>query len=220
MKPVKLQLALFFRNTLDRPDEKYSSLNKKMNNLFNAPPTILPLPDDAPSNIPMVQLSSEDKKYNANISKKRADLFLNPNPEDGNLDSILKDFHIKSENFIDFFVNFCRINRMGFISDNFISEINSIKKINDKYFKKDLSKSIELKIRFNERDSSHGVEYNHITEISNVTANIDNSKKEGILIHKDLNNVQINNYFNKNDLMKLFENFSKNLSNEKIRELI
>lgn len=219
MTPVKLQLALFFRNTLDRPDEKYSSLNKKMNNLFNAPPTILPLPEDAPSNIPMVQLSSEDKKYSSNISKKRADLFLNPNPND-NLDSILKDFYIKSENFIDFFVNFCRINRMGFIADNFMFEKNSLKKINDKYFKKDLSKSHELKIRFNERNSLNGIEYNNITEISNVTANVDNSKKKGILIHKDLNNVQINDYLNKNDLMKLFESFSENLSDEKIRELI
>lgn len=222
MKPIKIQLALFFKNTLDRPDEEYINLNKDMNNLFDNTPTILPIPDNAPGDIPIVQLSSKKEGYRANISRKRADLFLEPNKNnsDENIDKIMKDFSIKVENFIDFFVNVCRINRMGFVVDNIIISKDSVKKINEKYFKEDLSDSLELKLRFNHRDKINKFNYNNITDISNVKVNMNNKEKTGILIHKDLNNIQISEHLTKKQLVNLFDNFKKYTTYKKISELI
>jgi hypothetical protein len=223
MTPIKVQLALFFKNTLDRPDEEYMNLNKEMNNLFNNTPTIIPVPDDAPKDIPVVQLSSKEKGYRANISRKRADLFFDPNKNDKNdknIDEIMKDFNIKVDNFIDFFVNICRINRMGFVVDNIFISKDSVKKINKRYLKEDLSDSLELKLRFNRRNKINQFNYNNITDISNVKVNIDNKEKTGILIHKDLNNVQISDHLNKKQLINLFENFKEHTSSKKIKELI
>ena len=56
MKLVNIQIALFFANKIERPDLFANRVNSRLNNLFDAMPQILNLPDDAPDEIPLVQI--------------------------------------------------------------------------------------------------------------------------------------------------------------------
>lgn len=59
----KVQVALFFSNPPDKTGMIFYKLNDKLNDFFDNQPVILPIPDDAPKDIPSVQASTKDGHY-------------------------------------------------------------------------------------------------------------------------------------------------------------
>lgn len=53
------------------------ALNEQLSNLLDSDPVILPIPDDAPPEIPVIQMFSSDQRYTLMISKNRIDLHYN-----------------------------------------------------------------------------------------------------------------------------------------------
>ena len=69
------------------------SLNKATKNLFNGEPAILPLPDDAPLEIPRIILRSKDEKFNCHVSPRRLDFSLGQKKgENKRLEEVQDDF--------------------------------------------------------------------------------------------------------------------------------
>lgn len=52
------------------------TIREKYLNVLDGEPVILPIPEDAPVEIPRIQMSSKDKTYNLSISKTRVDLIF------------------------------------------------------------------------------------------------------------------------------------------------
>lgn len=50
-----------------------NAINDSLSNLFDGDHVILPIPEDAPSDIPRIQLNSKDKQYSLYIAKSRLD---------------------------------------------------------------------------------------------------------------------------------------------------
>lgn len=71
-----LQVALFFRDRVDRPDQLATNINKQLDNMFDKIPTVIPVPEDAPVEVPVVMMTSTTLPYQLNFSRKRADLIL------------------------------------------------------------------------------------------------------------------------------------------------
>jgi len=69
------------------------NLNKATKNLFSGEQTILPIPDDAPPEIPRIMLGDKDKMFRCHISPKRLEFSLEPKKsENKRLKEIQDDF--------------------------------------------------------------------------------------------------------------------------------
>jgi hypothetical protein len=91
-----IQATLFIENFAFRNKVGIvSKINEAVDNLFDGDPTMLPLPIDAPPEIPRIQLKDSKPMYSLNFSPTRIDFFYNePGIPEKNLDS-LKDDYLK-----------------------------------------------------------------------------------------------------------------------------
>ncbi len=73
---VRALQIVFFLEHINLSDKLFvaSSFQKEFDSLFDDTPVILPVPDDAPQEIPRVTLSSKNKTYVCNIATNRVDL--------------------------------------------------------------------------------------------------------------------------------------------------
>lgn len=192
MKLVNLQIALFFKEKLERPDLFANRINSRMNNVFDAMPQILNLPDEAPADIPVVQMQSTKEDTHFNISKVRCDLIVSP--------ELLAQTALASSvsGYQEFVYNYfkcvfeeeCNIVRIGVIATAFNEQENAANFIGDKYLFSSCSYK-EASIRVNRSENADNLELNNIVEVSD--GNLINEKlrinQNGIVIRRDINNV-------------------------------
>ncbi len=220
-KILKLQLALFFDTPQARPDNLMNPVNIEMGNLFNAMPQILPIPLDAPHDIPRVQLRSEDKRYNCNISASRIDFILNGMSEDEvKWPDITKDFLAKVKLFTQSVYNKSKIVRFGLIGNFFIPDKQSSASLSKKYLKIDLSLAEEINIRFNKRTNFQGLNLNNITSINTVFVETNGVAENGVFIELDINNIPKNEIIKHKILLQIVQNELPNFSPHKVKELV
>ena len=73
-----LQTAVFIPNLdLSNKIVFVSQLNQELANFFDGDPIILPIPYDAPLDVPRIILKNKDESYTLNISQNRVDLVYN-----------------------------------------------------------------------------------------------------------------------------------------------
>jgi len=72
----RILVVLFGNISLSDRIEVAQGLNKATKNLFNGEPAILPLPDDAPPEIPRIILGSKDKIFSCHVSPRRLEFSL------------------------------------------------------------------------------------------------------------------------------------------------
>ncbi len=137
-----IQAALFIAsidltNKITVANELKSSLIK----IFNGEPLILPIPDDAPPEIPIIILKSKDESFALNIARSRIDLFFkNIRNADISVDSVSSDLLalINDISRILFKKFSCTINRMGTIAtlslDKEDSVTDLVSHLDGKYF--------------------------------------------------------------------------------------
>ena len=219
-KVLKLQIALFFQNPEQRPDTHYIPLNNEMGNLFDGMPQIIPLPFEAPHEIPRVTLRSGNDKYNCNIAASRVDLVFNEQgaPE-AEWSDITQDFTAKSALFVKSMFGRAGFIRFGLIGSFFVPNKNPAATIGRKYLKQDMSTAEELNIRYNKRIESHGHSLNNIVSIN--TAIVALPKEEnGIYIERDINNVPSGSPLKHDDVLALIGKFMPSFSPDQIRGLL
>lgn len=220
-KIVKLQLALFFQNPISRPDNLMSGVNSSMGNLFDAMPHILPIPADAPAEIPRVQMHSESGKYSCNIACSRIDFILNGDFRDEVAwPDLTRDFLAKVKLFIGYVFGELKINRFGLIGNFFIPDRSATTSMTRKYLKVDLNSAEEINLRFNKRSSSHGLTLNNITSVNTAVAENRGISDKGIFIELDANNIPTQDTIKADDLLKLVEKQMPSFSPEKVNGLV
>lgn len=199
LRLIQLQLALFFEDVENRPDKFVSRMSEVSDNIFNQMPTILPIPIEAPPEIPVVIMNSEDNLYTCNIAKSRIDFIANlSNYSDQSINDQLDNFLRIIRPYAAIVFGYKNIVRFGLVGQYFYKTDNSINEIKDKYINtnlKDLKDLEELSIRYNMRCNSNSLQLNNIVELGkgvfqqNINNNISN--QDGMSILRDINNVSI-----------------------------
>lgn len=212
---LDVHLVLFFNQSLQRPDEFSMMLNTKLDRLFDMLPTMIPLPDDAPKEIPVVLLKSKGGEYSCNISRNKVDFIFSPKKNYEDFSEIKYFFNEKAMNLlraIDEY-NEININRVGFVINYFILNEKPTSKIAEVYIKKDIGETNELSVRFNKKTKENNLFINNVISISNLEVNFGGKKQKGILIQRDVNNQVSNNKltfdFLKNFVKQRYTDFSK-----------
>lgn len=220
-KIVKLQLALFFQNPVSRPDNLMGGVNSSMGNLFDAMPQVLPIPADAPAEIPRVQMRSENGKYNCNIACSRVDFILNGDFRDEVVwPDLTKDFLAKVKLFIGNVFEQSKIVRFGLIGNFFIPDKSATTSMTKKYLKVDLNSAEEINLRFNKRTSSHGFNLNNITSINTALAETNGQADKGIFIELDVNNIPAQETIKSDAILQLIEKQVPSFSPDKVKGLV
>ncbi|WP_220720400.1 hypothetical protein [Agarivorans litoreus] len=218
---IKLQLALFFESYQMRPDNLMHSINSDMGNLFDAMPQIIPMPEDAPLDIPRVQLRSENNRYNCNIAPSRVDFIINGNgSNESSWVQLTNDFLAKLRLFVRSVNSKAGSIRFGLIGNFFVPDNANSASITRKYLKVDLNSAEEINLRFNKRNSSHGLNLNNITSINTAVAEINNIPNKGVFIELDINNIPDNRKLDIENLIELVSKQLPNFAPEKVKGLV
>lgn len=218
---VKLQLALFFTNPVLRPDTLMNRLDDSMENIFNAMPQILPIPQEVPHDIPRVQMRSIDNKYHCQIAPARIDFIINGNnANEQQWSALISDFKKKIRLFINFVLRETNIIRFGIIGNFIIPDKSASATLTKKYLKINLNSAEEINLRFNKRSQNNGLELNNITSINVVFANITQDiSDKSLFIELDINNIPTKE-LDIDTLNKVFDNILPKFSIEKVKELL
>lgn len=192
MKLINVQVALFFERNLERPDLFANRVNSRMNNMFDAIPQIIALPEGIPADIPSVQMHSTKQDNHFNVSKSRCDLILSPellsqtslSATATNLQNTVYDY------FKSVLEEKIGIVRIGVIVTAFEAIDDAANSVVDKYFVSK-AKIKEASLRVNIAGVAEKLELNNVLEISD--GNMENENlginESGIVIRRDINNV-------------------------------
>ena len=193
-KLLQLQFALFFKSMENRPDKLINKVDEALEDLFDQMPNMLPLPPDAPAEIPRVTMQSTDEMYVCNISKNRIDFIGHYINSGSSVTANLDDFITKIFSLSEAIFNGKAVNRFGFVEHYFIENRDAVGMLKSKYFKYDFGDLEELNLRYNKPFTAGNLEINDVIEISkgNVS-NTNGAQKEGIIILRDMNNKPTDN---------------------------
>lgn len=189
MKVLKIQIALFLKDFINRPDLLAEHINDRMGNLFDAMPMCLDLPLDAPAEIPVVTRKSTRLPHVLNVSRNRCDLILTPNIENSSLSVIEARYSDEIDTFIKATLVNNSLLRIGVVYTVFEEKVKPCDVISQKYFGGSIKGESELSFRVNKVTSIKGIEVNNVFNVSNATAETNGETREGILYIRDINNV-------------------------------
>ncbi len=221
MKLLLLQTAVFFNNIVDRPDFEFQLLNQKLSNLFDAIPVTIPVPPNAPLEIPIVQARTSNNRYGCNFSRNRADFYLHVDPVTNEGMQYVSSFLTLSKQFIEHLYIKNTINRLGVVSQHFFESNNAASLIQKKYCNSLIDGSTELTIRYNKPKSMFSFIINDIVEISNNSVIGNNLVLSGATIQRDINNTPVMGFnIPKKECLQLFDYCSNLVLGEEIRRLL
>lgn len=220
-KMISLQFALFFRDISDRPDIEFSDINESMMNIFDAMPTIMPIPKEMPPDIPMITQRSDSNEYICNISRSRIDLHFQRINNGRSNTELLADFNAKVYSFINYVLKKRSIERFGIISRYFHEDLTAVQSIKNKYFIESIGDVAELSLRYNRKESTLDWEINDIVEITATVAIIDGKDKKGIFVQRDINNTtNPKKKLTAASLRKISQEYAIQLTEESIEALL
>lgn len=207
---INTQIALFFDNLLEKPEEIWQSLNNEFDGVFDKTPIILPVPKDQQLNeVPVVQMGSNNGVYSCNIARVRVDFFVAGEGEENF--TAKKDIITNiSKKLFDFFKNKnINIKRIGFVTRFFIEDEKQdetiAKLLNDNF--KNIHDGIvyESYIKYVSRDKILDFEINNYTTIEKFSANIPSmgNNIKGVLITRDFNTILEKNFKEEFDINKI-----------------
>lgn len=220
-KIISLQFALFFRDIVDRPDIEFSDVNANMMNVFDAIPSIMPIPRELPPDVPMVTQRSESNEYVCSVARSRIDLHFQRVADRRSNAELLNDFNAKVLGFISYVLKKRPIVRFGMICRYFHETPSAVADIRRKYFVETIGEVEELSLRFNRKSKFIDWEINDIIEISAVAEVTDQGTKNGIFVQRDINNVpQANMALNEKSLHQISRQYAKHLTEQSIEGLL
>lgn len=192
MNSIKNARIAFFLASINLTDklELANSLKKSLV-ILDGDPLIMPIPDDAPSEIPRIILRSKSEEYALNVAPQRIDFFFNNKEQKRGLyDDFTKEM-LKKIKIIEEVVTqkfSANINRLGLIIDMSLQKDDAIKYILN-YFseafkhKEDL---LEGQIHIFNREAVDSFDVNNWIRI---IAQKHDKKKSDILVSNDINTV-------------------------------
>jgi len=223
MDILSAQIALFPSELLRRPDAIYPTINNQMGGLFDAIPTIIPVPENAPPEIPIVQMSSIDGKYKANIARNRIDFFcLALNTIDTFEGVTMRRTTINLRQFAESILKTTQVNRAGCVFAAFKEEEFAVQAIAKKYFiGEDIKRSSELSFSRNSPFVNRGVTLNRLLKISSGRLKKGPLDVDGIIIEQDINTVQTEKALvDKSTIFYMIDQMTSNMGDKELEKLL
>ncbi|MFS0776262.1 hypothetical protein ABC255_09670 [Neobacillus sp. 3P2-tot-E-2] len=218
---VQLQYALFFDSIENRPDKLIPRVDDALDGVFDQMPTILPIPQDAPPEVPSVIMQSSNGVYTCNIARTRIDFIVNYGNSGQSVSVNVDDFIKQIRIFSNSVSKYKKFTRFGFVGKYFLKDNNPSRKIQNKYFKKDLGDLEELNFRFNKRFESNELTLNDVVEISKGTINeVGRTSQQGVFIQRDMNNVPVSTSLATEEILKVITSHQNSFTISGISELI
>lgn len=217
---ISLQFALFFSEVVDRPFQEFSDLNQNMLNIFDADPTVIPIPPQLPPDVAVATYRSTDGRYVCAIARSRIDLHcVCPSAKDS--DDVLKDFNAKVRGFVPYVLGKRSVSRFGMIARYFYIDSTATHTLRKKYFSNAVGDVSELSLRFNKTSEHFGHKINDVVELAAVQAEIAGESKFGVYVQRDINNVEISGEkVSRDKLQEMSAKFAESLKPRQIEGLI
>ena len=196
---INTQLALFLNDAFVRPDKLVAGLNEIMGSVFNAAPTILPIPDlPGLEAAPMVQMKSSDGVYSCDISRVRVDFCL-AGIGNQKFADLREDFINKATACMRFLEsNSITVKRLGFISRFFVEERSAFLPVANllkpEFCQTFLGDGHEVFLRYVSRTQMFSMNVNNFTTLEKFSARILGQQQDGILIVRDFNSIPEDDY--------------------------
>jgi len=192
MSCIKNARIAFFLASINLTDklELANSLRKSLT-VLDGDPLIMPIPDDAPTEIPRIILRSKSEKYALNVTPQRIDFFYSNKEQDG---SHYEDFTKEILRTIKTIENIVmqkfsvRINRLGLMVDMSLKKDDAIKYILNYFNKSFILKDnpLEAQIHMFNRETVGGFNVNNWIRI---IAQKHDEKRTNVLISNDINTL-------------------------------
>jgi len=195
-KIKQIQTVIFIRNLNISTDVDktnwFSKINNALSIIFDSEPSLVPIPNDAPPEIPRFILKNLDSKLHCNISLSRIDFFYDIDESKEESFTDIMENHKSNRSVIFNFLldSSVLIYRIGFIS---LDEIKFTEKETAAF--NYLKNSFILEGKLNNLNELL-IRTNHLSELDHI--NMNNiitiiGDKDNINIQTDINNVLINN---------------------------
>ena len=220
MEVIRIQLALFLRDLISRPDKFAESINQRMDNVFDAMPEILDIPMDAPPEIPIARFKSSKVPYLLNVSRMRCDLLISPQEENRFLKIIKNRYHNAFKACIKEALKSNAIARVGIVYSAFEEVNDPCSVISQKYFGNQVSDVDELSFRINKVHTLNNIQINDILKVAKGTRKNDNVS--GIIYTRDVNSSSLSQKdanLTEEQVLEMLEFSYGALSDEKFREI-
>lgn len=199
---ISTQFALFFGDTIDRPEIYISDFTKEMGDVFDKSPLTIPIPNSPEFvNTPIVQFTSSNGLHACSFARQRADYYHYSSDRKKQYEfNEIEDVFCKNvEKYFNFFSTKTKINRIGFLTKFFIKDEQQGKiianLINDDFKKIHGGDIRDAKLLYISRTKTKNEEFmlNNSTMVEKTkTILFENSKEipqDGILITRDFNTV-------------------------------
>jgi hypothetical protein len=200
-----------------------NAINDNLSYLFDSDPIILPLPEDAPPEIPRIQMFSKDKRYSLSIASNRIDFIFQYKEEDeksfpipGFFGKFLTIFQYFSENLHTQFTRSAMVT-------NWIIELENISAsefLLNKYIqdKTPIVKPCELELHYLTKGLAAEFEINKWVRIKSARKMSEPEKNNLVVFLIDINTVAEKTYeFDKDSLQRFLEQSSR-ITEETIKE--
>lgn len=190
MKLDTLQIALFFKSIINRPDLEFDKLKKDLVDVFDKMPTTIPVPPGVPEDIPLMILQSSSNKYTCNIAKGRIDLIIT------GIDNINSELELINK-YIKIVFESTQMIQFGVVG-NYFHKTDDSTPILKKFLDTSIQNVKDINIKFNDPINFQGKEYNrHISYASIIQEDrVTQQFRKGIQIVKDINNIRFRTSIN------------------------
>jgi hypothetical protein len=174
-------------------------LNAATSDLFSGDPIILPIPNDAPPEIPRMELSSADRQWILRVAKQRVDLFFTPRKDDPQVELPADTFTLCAAVF-GFFIERlqAQVSRASLVETWAVpvDEGTAAEFLERTYIRPDspIPRVDDLELHYLERDTIGGFEANLWTRISVTRKIVDDRSLEGVKFLLDANTIAERDY--------------------------
>jgi len=223
IKPISTQLVIFSPGIVIANKLKVANaINDNLSSLFDSDPVMLPLPEDAPAELPRIRMSSKDKRYSLSIALNRIDFVFQYKEEDKSFpnpdlfEKFLTIFQYFSENVHTQFTR-------SAIVTNWIKELekkSAAEFLLDKYIqhKTPIVKPYELELHSLTKETVAEFEVNKWVRIKSARKKTEPEKGNLILFIIDINTLAEKSYEFDKDSLKRFLEQSSRITKETVEE--
>jgi len=187
-----------------------NALNEVLSGILNGDPVILPIPEEAPLEIPRIQLKSKDDHYNLSIAKNRLDFIFRYKEEDektlfpvpGFLEKFLVIYRYFKENI------YTQFSRSAMVTDWIIELEKSpgAEHLLSKYIRQEvpIREPFELELHCLTKESIAGINVNKWIRIKSARKISEPKQNKFIAFHIDINTLAEEAYEFDEELLQRF----------------
>jgi hypothetical protein len=213
LETFKLQATIFTPNFTFSTPEVLKKLMNMEQNIFDGAPFVLPLPDDAPIEIPRITLDNKDKKFRLEVAPIRINFFRNKINEKDKIihdDIINRAISILTE-LLDTLGTQC--GRIAIVIDRYCVKQDAAKEIashfcKDSFIERPFNQPSEFEIHsLKKYPFLEKFDINSWVRIKSAHIRLDNGiSRSAINVHQDINTIaEGTKIYSKEDIILFYE---------------